>query len=150
MRYRKLDPQGDYTVDPGAVWLVDTPETVAQAVRTRLKLLAGEWFLDLTEGLDTAQIVGVRTQGTRDLEIKQRILQTKGVRSILAYASRVNSQRRRFVVGALVDTVYGQATVGVSLGGSVRRRSYEVTFDGSELLLANGDGLTADLPPPFP
>jgi hypothetical protein len=117
MRYRKLDASGDYTVDPGAAWLVNSPAAVAQAVQTRLRLLAGEWFLDLNEGLNMSNIVGNRTQGTRDLEVKQRILQTPGVRSIVSYASRADSARRAFVVGAVIDTVYGAAQVVATVGG---------------------------------
>lgn len=115
MRYRKLDANGDYTVDPGAVWLVNSPECVAQAVLTRLRLFAGEWFLDTSEGLDRDKIVGNRTQGTRDQEVQQRILGTQGVRSILSYASRVDSQRRTFTVGAVIDTDYGAAVVKATL-----------------------------------
>jgi hypothetical protein len=116
MRYRKLDANGDYTVDPGAVWLVNSPATVAQAVQTRLRLLTEEWFLDTNEGLKMSNIVGNRTQGTRDLEIKQRILGTPGVRSILSYASRANSAGRVFTVGAVIDTIYGATPLNVTLG----------------------------------
>lgn len=115
MRYRKLDPQGDYSVDPGATWLINTPEAVAQAVRTRLKLFTDEWFLDLNEGVERDRIVGNRTQGTRDQEVQQRILQTKGVRSILAYASRADTQTRKFTVGAVIDTIYGAAKINVDI-----------------------------------
>jgi hypothetical protein len=52
MRYRKLDANGDYTFGGGSNdFLVNTPETVAQAVMTRLNLLQGEWFLDTTAGM---------------------------------------------------------------------------------------------------
>lgn len=105
MRYRQLSPSGDYVFGNGATFLVNTPATVAQAISTRLKLFAGDWFLDRRIGLDMNQILGYNTQGTRDFEVKQRILGTSGVKSLLQYASTV--QDRVFTVVALVDTIYG-------------------------------------------
>ena len=114
MRYRQLTVTGDYSVSPNANWLVNSPACVAQAILTRLNLLAGQWFLDITEGLDTTKILGVRTQSTRDIEVKQRILGTPGVQEILQYSSVVDSQRG-FTVNAVVDTIYGQTTISEAL-----------------------------------
>ena len=51
MRYRKLDAAGDFVFGHGAAdYHRDSPEAVAQAVLTRLKLHRGEWFLDRSEG----------------------------------------------------------------------------------------------------
>lgn len=114
MRYRKLSPTGDYTFGQGNQdFLVNTPETVAQAVQTRLLLLTGEWYLDQTEGTPYAtQILGTNTRATRDLAVKRRILQTPGVKSLLSYASQVVD--RKFSVQAKIDTVYGQALLAAA------------------------------------
>lgn len=109
MRYRALSPSGDYKFGPGAYFLTNTPEAVAQAVLTRLKLNAGEWFLDTREGLDRGSILGNGTEQTRDLEVRQRILGTTGVIEIIAYASNVSA--RVFTVNATINTIYGQATL---------------------------------------
>ncbi|MFW3086591.1 hypothetical protein ACN6UI_27150, partial [Klebsiella aerogenes] len=51
MRYRREDDDGDYTFGQGDdTWLVNSPEAVAQAIKTRFLLWYGEWFLDTTEG----------------------------------------------------------------------------------------------------
>lgn len=111
MRYRALSPDGDYTFGQGAAnFLVNTPQTVGQAILTRLKLLTQEWFLDVTDGTGyNPLILGKNTQSTRDLEIKSRILRTPGVKQLVSYASQV--QDRGFSVQAVVDTIYGQITI---------------------------------------
>lgn len=90
--------------------LVDSAAAVAQALRTRLALWAGEWFLDASEGTDyEARILGAGTQGTRDMAIRERILGTPGVREIVTYSSSVDSARK-MTVSVLVDTPFGTAS----------------------------------------
>lgn len=113
MRYRALDANGDFQFGRSGIFLVNSPEAVAQAIRTRLALWAGEWFLDNEEGTDySGKILGYGTQGTRDVEVKSRILNTQGVREIVSYSSSVDPARK-FTVTAVVDTDYGQATINL-------------------------------------
>lgn len=113
IRYRRLE-NGDYRFGSGAVFLVDTPEAVGQAIRTRLLLETQEWFLNLNEGTNySGAILGMGTQGTRDLEIQERILDTPGVKSIVEYESLVDT-KRRFTVRATVDTVFGSTSVEIT------------------------------------
>jgi hypothetical protein len=110
MRYRALSPTGDYLFGASAYFLVNSPATVAQAIKTRLNLLAGEWFLDNRVGLNTDLILGRNTAGTRDREVQKRILGTTGVTGIASYQSTLDG--RDFNVVAIVDTVYGdQVTI---------------------------------------
>jgi hypothetical protein len=96
----------------GADYLRDTPDAVAQAVRTRLGLRKGEWFLNTGEGTDYAgAVLGTNTASTRDLELRTRILETQGVRGIVDYGSVFDPNERSFRVAAVLDTVYGPATV---------------------------------------
>ncbi len=47
MRYRAWDANGDYTFGQGSKnFLVNSPQCVAQAVVSRLRLQLGEWFID--------------------------------------------------------------------------------------------------------
>lgn len=124
MRYRKLDPNGDYTLFAGQQdFYINQPAAVAQAVETRLKLWLGEWFVDTTDGTNwQTGVLGKYTQSTRDAVIKARILATKGVNRILTYSSNFNSATRTFDVNVSLDTVYGVVPsyiiTGIPISGS--------------------------------
>lgn len=109
MRYRREDNDGDYVFGPGSTFMANTPEAVAQAVLTRLRLYAGEWFLDTREGLNLDLILGYGTQMTRDREVQRVITGTEGVQRIISYSSDATS--RTFKVDATVETIYGIATI---------------------------------------
>lgn len=112
MRYRVLDGNSDYTFGQNSAnFYVNEPAAVGQAVLTRLRLMAGEWFLDQTAGTPYKQILGKGTDATRDLAIQQVIIETQGVTGISSYASSLNPTTRKFSVVAIVDTIYGPTTV---------------------------------------
>lgn len=107
MLYRKLDQDGDYQI---GIQIRNTPETVGQAISTRLKLWAGEYFLDVTEGTPYLQDI-LGKFGNYDLEIQSRILDTPGVSSIENYTSAVNN--RQLSVDCIVNTIYGSLQIQV-------------------------------------
>lgn len=113
MRYRKLDSQGDYVFGQGPQeFLTDSPEAVAQAIATRLRLETGEWFLDSQEGTPyQEQILGTNKQTTYDFAIKERILGTQGVIAITSYSSYVNPNTRAISAEAVVQTRYGAVAI---------------------------------------
>lgn len=113
MRYRELSPTGDYVFGRGpAEFLVNTPQTVGQAVKTRLLLLVGEWFLNVTDGTPYAtKILGTNTKNTYDTAIRERILDTPGVTQITEYFSAFNSDTRALTVTATIDTIYGSIQI---------------------------------------
>ncbi|AFC85926.1 hypothetical protein [Frateuria aurantia] len=115
MIYRKLNAAGDYSFGAGpGDFYQNSPEAVAQAVLTRLRLLVGEWFLDTTAGTPWAtQILGKGTSSVYDSVIKNRILGTTGVQSIDCYSSSVSD--RKLSVTATITTAYGSTTVEASL-----------------------------------
>jgi hypothetical protein len=110
MRYRPL-LGGDYTVD--TPFLYNSPECVAQAVQTRLLLYLGEWFLDTTDGTPWFQnIVGKQYNNNNpDVYVKQRILGTPNVTSILSFNSSFNGKTRSYTMTAVIITAYGNTTV---------------------------------------
>lgn len=116
MKYRKLTPTGDYAFGQGTAFFhIDSPDTVGQAVKTRLGLWSGEWFLDTDEGTPyLSQILGAGTQATYDQAIQERILGTEGVLSIAEYASAL--ENRKLTVNATVVTRYGKTTIETELG----------------------------------
>ncbi len=112
MLYRKLDENGDYSFGRGTVdfWR-DVPDAVAQSVRTRLHLEQGEWYLDSQEGTPwRTQVLGKRTENTRDLMIQMRVTETPGVNELVSYSSDLNRDTRGFSVGLTIDTIYGPAS----------------------------------------
>ncbi len=113
MRYRREDDDGDYTFGQGNdTWLINSPETVAQAVKTRFLLWYGQWFLDTTEGTPWIQsVLGKQKPETYNLAIRQRILETQGVNSIKSFDTTLNTSSRRVVFTATIDTIYGTTTV---------------------------------------
>lgn len=117
MRYRKQDANGDYVFGGSANdFLVNSPDAVAQAVLTRLRLLQGEWFLDTTVGVPwSAQVLGKNTQGTADASIRSCILGTTGVTEITAYSSSLDSSTRKLSVTVTIDTLYGATTIQTTL-----------------------------------
>lgn len=117
MRYRTLSPTGDYTFGQnGTNFLVNSPEAVAQAVKTRLALAMGEWFLDLSYGTPyQSKILGAGRVSTYDSAIQDVILNTQGVTAIIQYNSKVDPNTRAATVFVVIDTQYGSATVQVSI-----------------------------------
>lgn len=113
MRYRALSESQDYTFGNGqANFLRNTPETVAQAVVTRLRLLTGEWFLDTEEGTAyQAGVLGKQTLETASAVIRERILGTQGLVEILQFDISENRDTRTLSVSAKIDTIYGPATI---------------------------------------
>jgi len=117
MRYRKQDANGDYVWghQQNDFWL-NTPEGVAQAIKTRLLLFVGEWFLDVTDGTPwTTRILDKYTKDQYDAAIQDRILGTQGVTQISDYSSSVNTTTRTLTVDATVETQYGTTTISTTI-----------------------------------
>jgi hypothetical protein len=116
MKYRKRDANGDFVLGTGADYWIDQPEAVAEAIRTRLGLFTGEWFLDTTEGMPwRSDVLGRGTQNSYDTVIRARILGTTGVTEITGYTSSLDRDTRRLTVSVTVDTDYGTTTVDTTL-----------------------------------
>ncbi|QHP55000.1 hypothetical protein EH203_14820 [Pectobacterium carotovorum subsp. carotovorum] len=113
MRYRRESADGDYTFGQGDdTWLIDSPEAVAQAVKTRFELWLGQWFLDTAAGTPWIQsVLGKQRPDAYSLAIRQRILETQGVSSISEFNTTVNSATRRVSFTATIETIYGTTTV---------------------------------------
>ena len=123
MRYRKLTAAGDYSFGQNALdFYANSPQTVAQAVLTRLLLHQGEWFLDLTFGMPwESQVLGYNTKSLYDAAIQNAILGVQGVRSLVSYSSELDIGTRKLTVNATINTIYSQlsiaTTFGVAAGG---------------------------------
>ena len=116
MRYRKLDKNSDYTFGQDrSNFFVNTPEAVAQAVKTRLLLAQGEWFLDINEGTPyNAKILGAGRVATFSSAIRQVIIDTQGVTGITKYGAFYDSTTRKAKVNATINTLYGSIDLGTT------------------------------------
>ena len=117
MRYRRLTGDWDFQMGHGqADYLADSPETVLQAVLTRLKLFTGEWFNDTADGTPWhTHVLGKYTKAKYDAAIRRRITRTQGVTGITEYHSEYEGEGRRLLVEATIDTVYGPASLKEAL-----------------------------------
>ena len=111
MRYRALTPDGDMTFGRGAAnFLVNSPECVAQAVLTALRLIQGEWFLDTSAGVPySTQVLGNVRKAEADQTMQQAMLGVQGVTEIVSYSSDVTA--RKFSLTATLNTLYGAVTI---------------------------------------
>lgn len=113
MRYRKLSATGDYVFGNGQnSFLIDSPEAVAQAVMTRLKLFMGEWYQNTDEGVPYFQgVLGKHSKDEADAVLKSQIAEVEGVIGYSNFSSVKNSDTRGYSCGFTLDTVYGVTQV---------------------------------------
>ena len=115
MRYRKLDSAGDMLFGHQLQdFFIDDSLAVAQAVKTRLALWLGEWYLDLEDGTPWQNgILGKGTDVTADALLRRRILETEGVVEIVdgTYFSTLDRDTRTLSVACTIETIDGTAQV---------------------------------------
>lgn len=112
---RRLDLNHDMTFGAGLANFCVDAEATAQNARTRLQLIQGEWFLDVSAGisyLDNAYVTKAITDKPADLAfteaaIQQEILDTDGVSAITSFESDFDSDARLFTVDATLQTEFG-------------------------------------------
>lgn len=115
MKNRQQTVDGDMVFGNGLLdFYIDTPEAVGLAVETRLKLWAGEWFVDVAEGTQyQANVLGTGHSNSAAPTIRQRILETQGVTEIVTFDFNINADTRKFTVASTINTIYGQIHIEV-------------------------------------
>lgn len=114
MIYRQLDENWDYIFGHGKHAYLKDVDAVAQAIKSRLLLLYSEWWEDREDGLPLwERILGTSGRPDNiqavDFVFKDRIQNTEGVLTILAYES--SFQNRHYEFRAAVETLYGTLIV---------------------------------------
>jgi hypothetical protein len=115
MKYRRLDADGDYVFGSGTNDFLQDTNAVAQAIKTRLLLLYGEWWEDTEGGFPLWQkILGksgsAKNRNIIDGLIKSRILDTENVSSIDSFSSTWNATTRAYEFTANVTDAWGNTT----------------------------------------
>jgi hypothetical protein len=110
MIYRALTKDGDYSFGASRQNFLQGAEAAAQAILTRLKLLRGEWWEDLSDGLPLWQeMIGKRQpKEFVDSLVLERIAGTPNVREIVEYESSWDNEFRRYTFTARVNTAFGE------------------------------------------
>lgn len=117
MKYRKLDNDGDYVIGKNENgFFRDSPDAVAQAIKTRLGLMKGEWMLDTSAGVPyKTDVLGFGNLNRYDFVIQEVIFNTEGVKEIISYNSFYNQYTRKVTISAEVSTIFGKITVSEAL-----------------------------------
>lgn len=113
MRYRKLDPLGDYSFGHSAQdFYRDEPAAVGQAALTRLLLWLGEWFLDTEAGTLYLQgILGKYSTDLADTTVQTRLTDTLNLTGIAFFASQLDPVTRAYSFQANLDTAFGPTEI---------------------------------------
>jgi len=122
MRYRKLSPDGDYMFGNGeADFLVNSPETVAQAVDTYLRLWLGEWYLNVNDGTPWLEgVMGYNSKDEADATLIQTILGIQGVQNLSNWSSTFDPVKRKYTsITAVLDTIYGRTQLQMESVGAI-------------------------------
>jgi len=111
MKYRTLDQYGDYTF--GRRVFYTGREAVAQAIITRMRLLYGEWWENLDDGLPLFERIlsvygGEVARSAVDLLISERIQGTQNVRQMVRYESSFDPVTRNYSATCTVNTAFGE------------------------------------------
>lgn len=115
---RILDSNGDYTFGKNLQNYTYGTYAVGLAIKSRLKLLYGEWFMDTSDGLQLFDSI-IGASGTpenilvADSLIKERILGTTDVTKITSFSSSYES--RTYSFSATIETKYGTVTVSTDI-----------------------------------
>lgn len=109
MRYRELSPTGDYMFGNGeADFLINSPQAVAQVVKTYLKLFLGEWYLNVNDGTPWFQgVLGFHSQAEADEALQQTILSLPGIQNLTNWSSSVSPINRQYSATGTLYTIYG-------------------------------------------
>ena len=114
IRYRALDANGDPMWGGGQSNFLADVDAVAQAIQTRILLLYGEWFEDLSIGTPLFQSMlgspGNNVQAV-SLLIQQRILGAPYVNSVSNVQTGYDPASRTGAFFALAQTKFGTVTI---------------------------------------
>lgn len=123
MRYRKLDSRGDYTIGRRDEFY-EGAAAVAQAVKTRLLLLLGEWWECPESGTPLfEEVLGKRFRTDEppdavDLVFSERINGTQGVADIVEYDSKIDPETRTYTASIKIRTIYDEEfQIEITSGG---------------------------------
>lgn len=122
MRVRAQDSSGDMTFGQSAQnFLVDSPAAVAQIVETTLRLVLGEWYQDLSQGVPYLQgIVGTHSKATADQVLISQITAVDNVTSLTDWDSVIDPVTRKYTsISGKLFTAFGETQLQIENLGNI-------------------------------
>lgn len=116
MKYFRLDSQGDMTFGFGDQDFVNDTDAVKQAIKTRLELYLGTFWRDLEDGLPMFQQILAQPGSQEHITlidniIKDRVLGTQDVTSIVTFNSAFNPNTRQYTAEIFAQSSYSTTPI---------------------------------------
>jgi len=110
MRVSGLDINNDWQFGRGKASYIVRGEAVRQAVVTRIKSFASDFFLDVDANIDWIDLLGRRnTREQIQREVERVILSTDGVTTITRLDISVNASTRNAMINLSFGTIFDDA-----------------------------------------
>jgi len=106
---KALNSNNDIFVKNGGFAIVTNGAQAVQHLRTRLRFFSGEWFLDLTVGVEYYQQILKKPFDMAKVEalIKSEILNTPDIEKLTRFESSFNGETRKLTINFDAETSYG-------------------------------------------
>ena len=120
MQYKdyKIDSSGDLTIQNGNFVFIYNEDVIKQQIETNLQLVAGDWFLDFTEGIgyfdkNDPLLGNSRLTVTKEIEIKAAVSRVEGVEQIIDFTYSIVANILNINITAL--SIFGEVESEVEL-----------------------------------
>ena len=112
MIMRREDINGDFTFGHGLADYLTENAAIAQLVKDRLVLWLGEWFLDITQGVNWPMILGSKPPAVllAEQEVRRVVLATTDITNVTSVTLAFDHTTFKVDMTCVVSTVY---TTGV-------------------------------------
>lgn len=112
-----LDPlTNDLTLTTGRNLAVveNAEDALAQKLATKLRMFAGEWFLDRSLGVPFYESILKKNVDINNVNtiFRAQILTTPGVAEIVSFETELDRDLRKYTINFTVRTTAGQTVVG--------------------------------------
>jgi hypothetical protein len=117
----KFDSNGDIVIENSDFIFVEDSEVLKQQLEINVNLVAGDWFLDLTEGIgyfnkedkllgNTALTVGKET------EIRAAVTKVKGVEQIISFDYDIDRASNNLIISIVALSEFGEIPIETTIG----------------------------------